>query len=74
MLENSSKTRFLTHTVAMKMNLDECMAVHIRKDNLLDNSEKSMQLYKAVVCLRCIFVLDPVTHRKLQNRPQGELR
>lgn len=31
-----------------------------------------MQLYKAVVYLWCIFVLDPVTHRKLQNYSKEE--
>lgn len=54
------------------MKLGECRAIHIRKDKLLSNSGNSMQLYKAVVYLRCIFVLDPVTHRKLQNGPQEE--
>lgn len=42
-------------------------AIHIRKGNLLNNNGNSMQLYKAMVYLWCVFVLDPVTHRKLQN-------
>lgn len=54
------------------MKLGECKAIQIRKDDLLSNSGNSMQLYKAVVYLSHIFILDPVTHRKLQNGLQEE--
>lgn len=54
------------------MKSSECRVIHIRRDNLLDNSGNSMQLYKAVVYLRCILALDPVTHRKLQNDSKEE--
>lgn len=54
------------------MELGECRAIYIRQDNLLSNSGNSMQLYKAVVDFRCIFVLYPVIHRKLQNGSQEE--
>lgn len=56
------------------MERGECRAVYIRQDNLLSNSGNSMQLYKAVVDLRCIFVVYPVIHREQQNGPQEERR
>lgn len=40
--------------------------------NLLSNRGNSMQLYKAVVDLRCIFLLYLIIHRKQQNGPQEE--